>query len=459
MIRILILYTISLMILFSSCAEEEVQGRYEEVYMNIATRSLDPTMTEVRIIATDALSGQVLINEYLAQREASGDYKLSVRTGQLNFYVVLNEPSALTPKLSAIQHHSAISSLILNSEDLPVAEPVDDSTTQTNLPAIGWTRALIRAASEGNKYGEASVDGGVNWNNSVTISLERMAAKVTFAVRKNTPVANDEITINKISITNVPQYEYLIPKAYNSQQFDTPLVYDSPLKLSANQSAYTRLLESYIIPEYLLTNVADKDMALSLKLEAEYKQRKVLYYIPIRENLDLEDYTIKRNNHYIIKATIVTEGETIYIPEINYQVAEWLDAGTETEFLEETAITFSRHWETNTNINGTDIRIDSDGYAEFYFTLLRPKGCTWTATLTNNIDFIFDNTHEAVSGGIARDGYEYKIRIKPRRETQLNDIKTEFYITVNNGINNVELNLPNQSTGTKSRYTIIQTPY
>ena len=457
---ICILFTL---LFLSSCASEMEDQEImpgEEVYMNLSTRVLDPSMTQVRIIVTDDLSGQVLINEYPAQlAESSGDYKLTIRTGQLNFYMILNEPVALTPELSNIKHNSAISTLMLNAADLPSDEPVDNSSSQTNLPAMGWTKALIRATSGTPKYGEASIDGGSTWSNFLNINMERMAAKISLALRKKSASDSDVIAVHKVSLTNMPHYEYILPKAYESAQFNSPELYNSPtLQFSDNTDDYTKVFIDYVIPEYIPVNPADEDMALCLKIEAVYNQKNVVYYLPVRKDLDKEEYSIRRNSHYLIKATMATEGETVYIPEVKYQVADWSDNIIESEFLEESAITFSRRWEAGTDITNADIHVENNGAVDFYFTLSRPLNNSWTATLTNPIDFMFDYTGGAVSDGVGREGYEYKIRIKPRRETQLNGVKTEFYITVNNGTGNVELNLPSQSVGTKSRYTIIQTP-
>lgn len=458
-----LIYTLLVLILLSSCGNDmEEQGMLsaEEVYMNLSTRVLDPSMTQVRIIVTDDLSGQVLINEYPAQpAESSEEYKLTVRTGQLNFYMILNETATLTSKLSGIKHHSALSALMLNAVDLPSSEPIDNSPSQTNLPAIGWTKALIRATSGTPKSGEASVDGGSTWSNTLHINLERMAAKISFAMRKKTVLNEDVILVNSISLTHVPRYEYLLPRAYESAQFDSPMLYNAaPIELTENTDYYYEMLDNYIIPEYLPLHPADADMALCVKIEALYNGKSIVYHLPVRKDLGVEDYSVQRNNHYLIKATMATKGETIYIPEVKYQVADWSDNIIESEFLEESAITFSRRWESGIDINGTDIHMENNGAVEFYFTLSRPLNSSWTATLTNPIDFMFDHTDGAVFGGVTREGYEYKIRIKPRRETQLNGLKTEFYITVNNGTGNVELNLPSQSVGTRSRYTIIQTP-
>ncbi|NDV81649.1 hypothetical protein [Bacteroides sp. 51] len=458
-----IIYILLALTLLSSCGNEMEDREImpdEEVYMNLSTRVLDPSMTQVRIIVTDDLSGQVLINQYPAlPAESSGEYRLSIRTGQLNFYMILNEPAALTPKLSGIKHHSAISRLMLNTVDLPSGEPVDDSPSLTNLPAIGWTKAIVRATSETPGYGEASIDGGTTWHKNIHISLERMAAKVTLALRKKTSASSDAITVNKVSLTHVPHYEYLLPNVYESDQFESSLLYSTPsLQFTANTDYYTKVFTDHVIPEYIPVNPADGDMALCLKIEAVYNQKNVVYYLPVRKDLGVEEYSIRRNKHYLIKATLATEGETVYIPEVKYQVADWSDHIIESEFLEESAITFSRHWDPNVDIVGTDIHVANNEYVDFYFTLSRPKGSSWTATLTNPIDFMFDHTDGALSTGTAREGYEYKIRIKPRRETQLNGVKTEFYITVNNGVGHVELNLPGESIGAKNRYTIKQTP-
>lgn len=454
------IYTLFSLLLLVSCTHEmdEQIIHEEKVYMNISTHALNPSMTQVRILVTDALSGQVIINQYPVQPEATGDYKLSVRTGELNFYVFLNEPSTLTPKLSDIKHNSTIPALMIEWGELPTDEPDDSSTKETNLPAFAWTKATVRASGGTIKYGEASTDGGITWTSSLDVSLERLATKVSLALRNNIPGNSNEMIINKVSAIHVPDYEFLLPKTYASTHFNSQIIYDTPLNISSNTTHYYKVFTDFIMPEYIFDNPADQEMAVCLEIEAEYNNKKVKYYIPVRGNLDVEDYTLRRNNHYIIKATFATEGETIYIPEVKYQVAEWSNVDIESEFVEESAITFSHRWEAGTNINGTTIHVNNNDYIDFYFTLSYPKGATWVATLTNGIDFMFDTTDGAVSNGITREGKEYKIRIKPRRETELNGIQTEFYITVNNGAGNIELNLPNPSAATQSRYTIIQTP-
>lgn len=456
----IIVYTLFLLLSLSSCTdygEEPAVSHGEEVYINISARPLDPSMTQVRIIVTDVSSGQVLINNYPAQPEPSGDYKLSVYTGRLNFYVILNEPPELTFQLSNIQHNSALSALVLDRGFLPATESVN-STTQTNLPAMGRTEALVRVSSGTAKYGEASMDGGSTWTNTLPISLERLAAKITLALRKKTPNDLDKITIHTVAALRVPQYGYILPKVYDSPVSDSLLLSNTPVQFTNNTETYTQVVYEYIVPEYISETPADKDKALCLKLKAGYNQKTVLYTIPVRGSMNIEDYSLKRNTHYILKATLATEGEMLYLPEIKYQVADWTDAVIDSEFLEESAITFSRRWEAGTHLNGTTINVENNEYAEFYFTLSHPKGASWAATLTNTIDFMFEETDGAVSAGVAREGHEYKIRIKPRRDTQQNGIKTEFYITVNNGTGNVELNLPGESVGTKSRYTLVQIP-
>lgn len=456
-----IVYILMLLVL-ASCVHEDFtppanQPAGDEVLMNVSSRGLDPSMTRVRIIVAHALTGEILTNQYPIQPQADGGYRLTVPAGQLDFYMLLNEPDGLTPELNDISRQADLKKLKLDAALLPATDDTND-TKETNLPAFAWTKAIVRASSGTIKYGEASIDGGITWSNNLSISLERLATKVSLALRNNIPGNNQPMTINKVSVMHVPDYEFLLPQTYASTHFDSQIIHDNPLNISNNTSHYYKVFTDFIMPEYIFSNPSDKDMAVCLEIEAEYNNKTVKYYIPVRGNLDVEDYTLKRNNHYLIKATITSVGETIYIPEVKYQVAEWSDVNIESEFFEESAITFSQHWGADTNINGTDIHVNNNDYVEFFFTLSHPKGATWAATLTNSIDFMFDTTDGAVSNGTTREGKEYKIRIKPRRETELNGVKTEFYITVNNGVGNVELNLPNQSGETKSRYTIIQTP-
>jgi len=459
--RILI-YAVFFMIAFSSCVVEEQEERtYEEVYINLSTRTLDPSLTDVRIIVTDNLSGAVLINQYPAQRESSGDYKLTVRTGELNFYIILNETSRLTTDLNNVKTNSAIKKLILNRDEIPATETTDNSTTRTNLPAVGYVKALIRPSAIEKKSGEASIDGGSTWNSMLTINVERLASKITLYLRKQTPANTDAITIKSVTAVNSPQYSYILPQPYLASGFNTEPLFNGSLSgnisFPANDETYTPAVLNLLLPEYIPADITDKNKALTLKIDGTYNNIKTEYIIPVRGNLDVDDYSLKRNNHYIVYTTISSKGDLTYIPEVQYQVAGWNEAGINPEFVGKNTIKFSRDWAPDTNFeNNTTIRIDGNGYAEFYFDLTNPEGSKWTATLTNPFDFMFDDLDGAVSSGVARNG-QYKIRIKPRRETQLNNIRTEFYITVMYPGGQAELNLPDEVVGSK-RYTIIQTP-
>ncbi len=85
------------------------------------------------------------------------------------------------------------------------------------------------------------------------------------------------------------------------------------------------------------------------------------------------------------------------------------------------------------------------------FWLMFPEGAQWKAYLTNDRDFILSGTTE----GFAREGFRNEITIRPAGEFESDDIKTEFYILVNNLTSEVEVDVNhNEGSGPGNRYVI-----
>jgi len=176
----------------------------------------------------------------------------------------------------------------------------------------------------------------------------------------------------------------------------------------------------------------------------------------VRGDLKVEDYSLQRNKHYLVMATIRSEGEIVYMPDVRYRVLDWEDATGGFDIGK--SITFDSRWAPGTPYSGNNVAVYNHGILEYKFTLTRPAGAVWSAVLTNPFDFEFDYSGDAVSNGVTAEAVERTIRIRPRRETSQNGIRTEFYITVKNGTQFVELDLPNDLVGGGNRYVITQIP-
>ena len=458
--RILI-YTVCFLGVFSSsCTLEEVEvPSGDMVSVNLSTRSLDPSIP-VRILVVNSADGSVALNRYPATADSdSKEYKIKLPAGKYHFYLMGNEPARLTNTLNNITRQSQLSELNIQAEELPPAEsPANPSTTLSNIPILGMATGTVRLAAGKPGKGEVSTDNGSTWSATLNLSMKRLAVKVLFGIRKNTSNPNDKVTIRKIEIINTPAYSSVLERAYSGADYHTLCPWDNPsgYEFSQNSDSAIPFISDQILPEYVMANPDHMEEAAAIKVYAQYNQTDVVYHIPVR-GLERADYSLSRNNYYIIIATI---SKTPYFPEIRYQVAEWTEATDNPGFIDETAIQFESHWAAGTSVDPAErkVYVRENEYVEYYFTLNYPLAATWAATITNPIDFMFDYSAGAVSSGKAMQGVEYKIRIKPRKGTSQNDVKTEFFITVNNGLGNVELNLPATGVGTGNRYTIIQIP-
>lgn len=459
----ILLYTASVFLLFAaaSCnrAEREEVGPSDIVDLGVSTRALSPSVM-VRIMVASATDGLVVLNRYpVAPDQTTDEYGIKLPSGKYNFFIIGNEPGRLTPVLNGITRQSQLFGLEIRAGELPAVEsPIGGSDTDTNIPIFGTVAATVRPSAEGNGKGEVSVDNGATWSGTLDMTLQRLATKIFFSMRKNTNDPNDKVTVRKIELVNVPAYGHLLAEAYGGTDYGTFSAWSNPsgYEFSQNSATAISFFSDLILPEYIMADPADMNMAAAIKVTAEYNYKEIQYHIPLR-GLDAADYSLRRNNHYMIIATI---RKAYYLPEISYQVGDWFDAVDDPNFIEEKSIQYESHWAAGTSVNTAQRTafVEGNGCLEYSFTLNHPLSATWAATITNPIDFMFDYSDGAVSSGKAMQGVEYKIRIKPRRETSLNNIKTEFFITVNTGLENVELNLPAAGTGSGNRYTIIQIP-
>jgi hypothetical protein len=96
--------------------------------------------------------------------------------------------------------------------------------------------------------------------------------------------------------------------------------------------------------------------------------------------------------------------------------------------------------------------VNSNDDVSFAFKLFNPLGSTWTAQLSNPIDFEFSDADGAVSSGITRT--DYTINIKPRNAQGTTERSTEFYITV--GGVEIPLLLGSNLVGVGNRIIITQ---
>lgn len=444
-----------LLILTACTREDETNGLAGSGNIRILPMSVS-TSAHLRLIVSEASTGKVVENQCPVTADPiTGKYNVHIHPGRYNFYLLGNEPERLTPVLDNITTQAELNTLYIRAEEIPAVEVPAGSSENSNIPLFGMASVLLRSSPTLSGKAEASHDDGITWNETLDISVDRLASKFTLSMYRFTPDPNDRLTIRNIEIVNIPRYGYVLGKTYDGADYETRTVWSDPSGQEVAQAVQFTFFYDLIVPEYIPVN---KDAAMTIRIEAIFNSQNVVYSIPLREKLDVEDYSLRRNYNYYVLAFVRTGGEFVYRPEVDYRVADWTDVVDNTGFYDDSSVRYQANWAAGTNVNIADRKVymDSDEAVEYRFRLNLPENATWAATITNPIDFMFDETDGAVSYGTAAPGVEYKIRIKARKENSQVNAKTEFFITVNNGSGNVELNLPTGQVGAGDRYTIIQ---
>lgn len=397
----------------------------------------------VRVIVFDRSAGFLIFNGLVEPIVGSDDYAIAMKAGVRDFYIIANEPT----DMGAIKYKSELEAATI---------PGTAYNSISNIPCFLAIEDVI--VREKGEQTEVSVDGGKIYTDKLIAPIEPIASKISLSIRKNTIEDTDKITIKKVTIEKVATNANWIKTTYTGEYTTVaPTITEVELLENANDLSsttnYEAIFADVIVPENL---VAELSQGTNIVIEALYNGVETIYRIPLGEwaNGIYTDYSIRRNVHYVVKATMNGIGEFNYKPYIEYEIAPWdVAGGGEVEIGG--VISFKADWVEGTTIDANgSIRVNYKSYVEFDFTLSNPKGSVWTASLSNGLDFAFDYTNGGVSSGSTKEGIVNKIRIRPLREVYTNDVKTEFFITVNNGGTSTEIDINGEDEET--RFTINQ---
>ncbi len=451
-----------LLFMMSSCAQEQILevDSSAELAFRVNTKAFvgesveGVTLNSVRIIIADMNLGNsiIVVNRLIDnQNKQPNDFIFRLRQGKYKICVVANETEAMKSSLVAVQKLSDL-------DAITVITP----TQESNIVLYQSMDMILRATFSAPEQAEVSVDGGNNWVSPpmVTVILERVASKISLAIKKLTTRPEDKFDIKKVELINLPSDSHLIPGSAYTGVLHSEVSFGGTAVSFVNNAETKSIFSDYIVPEYLLPKPASSDDAAALVITAAYTElgsmpREVVYTIPVLGQNAL-DYSLKRNCHYNITATITQPAEAVSSLIIEYEVVQWMNAGNGS--FEAGAVTFSGKWEDDTDIAGNTVSVSNNTSVTYEFTLSYPFGAVWMAQLTNVQDFDFDLNNSGVRQGTTAEGTVYKIKIRPRTAVSTNDVTTEFYITVFNGIENVELNLTKSGTGNGYRFIVKQNP-
>ena len=458
----LILVYLLLPAFIAGCIKEDIQESDgdNKVAFRLNTKAIigetlsNVTIKSIRVLIVDPNMGNnIVVNRLInSQDEQPSDFVFQLKQGRYKICVVANETGAMTPFLTAAGRLSDV-------DAITVITP----KTESNLVLYQAIDIILRTLASNAGQTEVSVDGGTNWISPpvVNVSLERVASKISLAIKKMTINDKDKFDIKGIELINLASNSHLLPGHVYSEGLHTDTPFKAPSIVSfINNDDVKPIFKDYIVSEYLLSSPTSSADAAALVITADYTKfggtsQEVIYTVPVLGQTAI-DYSLKRNCHYNITATITQSAESTFTLNIEYEVLPWTSAGNGN--FEPGAVTTSGKWETGTDKTGNLITVSNNTSVTYEFTLSFPPGATWIAQLTNFHDFDFDMSNNGVREGITAEGIENKIRIRPRAAVSTNDVMTEFYITVFNGIENVEVNLTGSGIGEGNRFIIKQNP-
>ena len=427
--QVITIITLCLTVLMS-CFHDDALEMCEEkglIIVNLATDGLntraagdqlfagDEAITKVRVFV---FVGDVLeVNRLysIGESQFNNPFVLEVATGLKDIYVVANETSGLTTKLSSVLTKSEL------TEDI-IAETISDPLSLPLVMTGSQTGVTVEVVEEPTR-------------NTANVILTRIASKISLQFKKDTDA---DVLITKVSLLNNSGETTIwdngvLNNGVNNWNWNHNL--STPLSLQTAASGVEGKENIYLYEN--LTN-GDITKATQLEVEALYNSVPTKYRVYINENITIPGsgiagdpnssvtdpsnhlYSLKRNYHYQLNGTIIDIGEFDGLT-LTTNVLPWDKLQSSISF--ERIFTISP---TPTTQNKT-YTVDSNGEVKFTFKLTSPIDASWVANLTDIANFEFVGT----SQGSTDD--EVTITIKAKNNSVTEDHTTEFYINVEYG--------------------------
>lgn len=274
-----------------------------------------------------------------------------------------------------------------------------------------------------------------------TIMMVRSSAKVTVkTVGGDTP---------KIELVNVPEQHSYMESSTKPSSYTTLTMSEANTEQSSDNSLY--------VPESLLGKASTalgwnttNDTAMGKVMYVQLTTKSgVVYRLPLFTDEsgtastdtmhdylsyarnDVEDYTtnysVLRNNHYIISVTLNDDSRAV---KISYEVLPWVLMRSEYNF---TNPKYTIEVTTPSGAKFADKNyLHLQEEATFKFNITEPKGGTWVASVTNAKFFtlVYGTKEQPVISGFV-DGKDHVFKLKPLYPYNGFPQYTQVYITVN----------------------------
>lgn len=421
----LLMTAIVMLLIAPSCSKED--GMRDEMakinlsISNMTTRGAviptdtnDPKITKIRVIvfADHAVSA----NRVFGESELS-KLQIAARVGKdRDVYVIANEASAISSELDRV---------ILRKDLDRIMQP---QSTDSDFEKM--------------YLGEAhNVEIKGTGGSSVGINLIRAYAKLTLNIKKGGRAADDDIEITKVVIGRNNSRASLFPseKITKSDQVRT---LQSAIKID-NGSSKSVISEDN--PIYLYENVFTDSTGRAplITVYARYNGATVTYTANINAEgsvgTDAGKYTIQRNHHYLLNATISKIGSFDGMA-METEVADWVPVSSDITVYNPFIVAYNgQELNKTTDQEGLseDHPIILEQNATFQFTIKikgpeeintkKPGPSKWKVMLTDG------NNFEIVEGatGLADGKTPTTIKVRAKSQAAAMSRKMALFFTVN----------------------------
>lgn len=406
------------------------QLRAESLFAN------EDLIEKIRVLVF--LNGDIEKNEVFISGNTnfSNPFQIEVKTGTKEVYVIANETAGLTSALAVISSVSQLKGLLAETINSPLSLPL---MMIGNMPSV--------TVMEGQP-------------NISEITLKRIAAKIQLLFRKET---TDNVIIKKVSLFNNTEKSGLIDGAISipdaNQNYWSYISATDNMILNADATSFPGSEVIYVYENLTGGIIAN---ATQVEVEASYNGVDTKYRVYVNENISSfvnagnpgssvsspndHLYAIKRNYAYVLTGTITGMGEFDGL-NLETNVLPWKKVSSSILYDWILSITpqptFANHTFT----------MDASNQISFTFNLTNPIGASWTANLTNEVDFEITS----IRSGIANQQVTITIQAKKAPSDAANR-ETAFYISALLDGNFSELPLISGSSliGEGNRVKIIQ---
>lgn len=281
------------MLLCLSCTEEQLSPEHGDseivsLAMNLSAKSgiINSEISTLRIIAFDSFNGTLKYNDLVDLSKGT----IQILSGMSDFYAIINEPVSMTTELSNV-------SLLSDLKTLRIL-----------------TNEMIQGSSyvmQGNIL-KQNIKAGVT-NNSVTITVRRLAVKINLTVwgislSKPTEIAFTDLPVS-MSLLEAPYEPATTERVTVSGLIDTGNIPTGYL--------WEQKVNDIVVPSYLFEPTDDKDKAAQIEVKINNKVTRAAIGHAIKADSDPKDYTLHRNTIYSL--TAITAGDNLTIENISIE--------------------------------------------------------------------------------------------------------------------------------------------